>query len=273
MICCQYYLRKRDIMEKLLSGKKGIVFGVANNRSIAWGCAKKCLEEGAEISFSYLGEAQKKRVGDLLADYSESQCSFFPCDLSKDEEIEAFISKVKEKWETVDFVIHSVAYTDRENLKDSFSVVSRESFARTLDISAYSLVAVTKAIAPLMKNGGSIVTMTYLGAEKVIPRYNVMGVAKAALESSAKYLAYEYGQNGIRINCISAGALKTLSSSAVLGIKDMIEKSSQISPLKRSLTQEDVASTALYLLSDLSSGVTGEVMHVDCGYNILGMFD
>lgn len=255
---------------KILAGKRGIVFGVANNKSIAWACAQICAEHGAQLAFNYLGDAQEKRVRELVKDLPD--VIVMPCDVSKDDQIEAFYSGIQKKWDAVDFIIHSVAFTEKENLKDKFMVVTRESFASTLDISAYSLLAVTRAAIPLMKNGGNILTMSYYGAEKVVPRYNVMGVAKAALESCAKYLAYDLGEIGIRVNAISAGPIRTLSSSAIPGIKEMLENSQKHSPLKRNVTTEDVARSALYLLSDLSSGVTGEVLHVDCGYNTLGMF-
>ncbi len=255
---------------KILAGKRGIVFGVANNKSIAWACAQICAEHGAQLAFNFLGDAQEKRVRELVKDLPNA--IVMPCDVSKDDQIEAFYSGIQKEWDAIDFIIHSVAYTEKENLKDKFMVVTRESFASTLDISAYSLLAVTRAAIPLMKNGGSVVTMSYYGAEKVVPRYNVMGVAKAALESCAKYLAYDLGEIGIRVNAISAGPIRTLSSSAIPGIKEMLENSQKHSPLKRNVTTEDVARSALYLLSDLSSGVTGEVLHVDCGYNTLGMF-
>ena len=257
-------------MANLLEGKRGIVFGVANNKSIAWACAQVCLEHGATLAFNYLGEAQEKRVRELVKDLPN--CPVFPCDVSKDDEIETFFKSIQEKWDGIDFIIHSVAYTDKDNLKDKFMTVSRESFASTLDVSAYSLVAVSKVAAPLMKNGGSIVTMSYYGAEKVVPRYNVMGVAKAALESCAKYLAHDLGELGIRVNAISAGPIRTLSSSAIPGIKEMLENATKYSPLKRNVTSQDVGNATLYLVSALSSGVTGEVLHVDCGYNTLGMF-
>lgn len=257
-------------MKKLLEGKRGVVMGVANNKSIAWACAQMCLEHGAQLAFNYLGDAQEKRVRELVKDIPDALT--FPCDVSKDQEIVDFFHAIQQKWDGIDFLIHSVAYTDKENLKDKFMVVTRESFASTLDVSAYSLVAISKVAAPLMKNGGSIVTMSYYGAEKVVPKYNVMGVAKAALESCAKYLALDLGEYGIRVNAVSAGPIRTLSSSAIPGIKDMLENAHKFSPLKRNVTTEDVARSTLYLLSDLSSGVTGEVVHVDCGYNTLGMF-
>ncbi len=257
-------------MNKILEGKRGVVLGVANNKSIAWACAQMCMEQGASLAFNYLGDSQEKRVRELVKGISEA--IVLPCDVSKDSEIEDFFNNIQQHWGEIDFIIHSVAYTEKDNLKDKFMVVTRESFAATLDVSAYSLVAVAKAAFPLMKKGGSIVTMSYYGAEKVVPKYNVMGVAKAALESCAKYLALDLGEFGIRVNAVSAGPIRTLSSSAIPGIKDMLENAQKYSPLKRNITGEDVARSTLYLLSDFSSGVTGEVLHVDCGYNTLGMF-
>ncbi len=259
-----------SISSKLLEGKKGIVFGVANNRSLAWFCAKSCVEQGAQLAFNFLGDAQEKRVRDLLKDAPNTLIQ--PCDVSKDEDIETFFNKIKAEWGSIDFVLHSVAYTDKENLKDKFMTVSRESFASTMDVSAYSLVAVARAAAPLMNKGGSIITMSYYGAEKVVPRYNVMGVAKAALESCAKYLAHDLGEQEIRVNIISAGPIRTLSSSAIPGIREMLDNAEKFSPIKRNIVGDDVAKSAIYLLSDLSSGVTGETLHVDCGYSTLGMF-
>jgi enoyl-[acyl-carrier protein] reductase I len=256
---------------QLLKGKRGIVLGVANNMSLAWACAQTCLEQGATLAFNFLGDAQEKRVRELLKNHPNAL--LHPCNVSHDAEIQSFFDYVHSQWgEKIDFIIHSIAYTDKENLKDKFMTVSRESFASTMDTSAYSLVAVTKAAVPFLATGASIITMSYYGAEKVVPRYNVMGVAKAALESSAKYLAHDLGSQGVRVNIISAGPIRTLSSSAIPGIRDMLDNAQKYSPLRRNITGEDVARTALYLLSDLSSGVTGEVLHVDCGYNTLGMF-
>jgi len=256
----------------LLKGKRGLVFGVANNKSIAWACAKACLDQGATLAFNFLGDAQEKRVRELVKELKEPPL-VIPCDVSKDQEIDAFFEKIKSEWDSIDFIIHSVAYTEKENLKDKFYSVNRESFKSTMDISVYSLIALAKAAEPLMTRGaGSIVTMSYYGAEKVVPKYNIMGVAKSALESTMKYLAYDLGEKNIRVNAISAGPIRTLSSSAIPGIRLMLESALEQAPLKRNVTQEDVARASLYLLSDLSSGVTGEVLHVDCGYNTLGMF-
>jgi len=260
----------RGVKMSLLKGKRGIILGVANNKSIAWACAQACLEQGAQLAFNFLGEAQEKRVRELTSGLKDA--IVLPCNLKEDGEIQSFFDSIKAEWGTIDFLVHSVAYTDKDNLKDKFMVVSRQSFVDTLDISAYSLVAVARAAAPLMTQGGSIITMSYYGSEKVIPKYNVMGVAKAALEASARYLAHDLGEQNIRVNTISAGPIRTLSSSAIPGIKDMLETAQKFSPLKRNITGEDVGRTAVYLLSDLASGVTGELLHVDCGYSTLGLF-
>lgn len=256
--------------EGLLSGKRGIVIGVVNDRSIAWACAKACLDEGASLILNYFGASQEKRVRKLLLDYPE--IPVFQCDVSKDEEISAFFESVKSQWDGIDFIIHSVAYADRNDLMGRFINTSRSNFAMTLDVSAYSLVALAREAAPLLTEGASIIAMTYYGAEKVIPKYNVMGVAKATLEACARYLAADLGAQGVRVNCISAGPLRTLSSSAIPGFRTMMAAAKAVSPLQRNVNASEVAKTALYLISDFSSAVTGEVIHVDCGYNILGAY-
>lgn len=255
---------------KLLEGKRGIILGVANNRSIAWACAQMFAKEGAQLAFSYLGPAQEKRLKELVTEIPDAH--MFPCDLSKDEEIENFVKSVREKWDGIDFIIHSAAYADKEDLKGQFVNTSRSNFAMALDVSAYSLVGMTRAFQDLFKPGGSVVAMTYYGAEKVVPRYNIMGVAKAALELSAKYLAEDLGAKGVRVNCISAGPIRTLAASAIPGFKAMLETTQKYAPLRRNVSAEEVAKAALFLVSDLSSGTTGEILHVDSGYNILGMF-
>ncbi len=256
----------------LLSGKRGIVTGVANERSIAWACAQVCAAQGAELAFTFLGDSQEKRVRKLLED-SMPGALCHSCDVANDEEIEAFFGYVGEAWGNIDFLIHSVAYADRNDLKGRYVETSRANFAMALDISAYSLVALARAAEPLMNNPGSIVAMTYYGSEKLVPKYNVMGVAKATLEASARYLAGDLGPSGIRVNCISAGPIRTLSSAAFPGFRQMLRVTEEVAPLRRNVTQDDVGNATLYLLSDLSSGVTGEVLHVDSGYNILGMFE
>lgn len=262
---------EESMAEKLLSGMRGIVTGVANDQSIAWGCAKMCADQGASLAFSYLGEAQEKRVRALIEQIPGALC--IPCNVAQDEEIDSFFDTIKSEWGSLDFLIHSVAFADREDLNGRFVDTSRNGFAMALDISAYSLVALAKGAEDLFPEpGGSIVAMSYYGAEKVIPNYNVMGVAKAALEASARYLANDLGPNNIRVNCVSAGPIRTLSSAAIPGFRNMLRVNEAVSPLRRNTTQEEVAKTTLYLLSHLSSGVTGEVVHVDSGYNLLGMF-
>ena len=257
---------------ELLRGKRGIVTGVANERSIAWACAQACAAQGAELAFTFLGDSQEKRVRALL-EGTMPDALRHSCDVSSDEEITAFFEYVGEEWGTFDFLIHSVAYADRNDLKGRYIDTSRANFAMALDISAYSLVALARAAEPLMNTPGSIVAMTYYGSEKLVPKYNVMGVAKATLEASARYLAGDMGPHGIRVNCISAGPIRTLSSAAFPGFRQMLRVTEEVAPLRRNVTQDDVANATLYLLSDLSTGVTGEVLHVDSGYNVLGMFE
>ena len=257
--------------EGLLAGKRGVILGVANERSIAWGCAKACAEQGASLALNYLGGAQEKRVRGLL-EKELPQALCFPCDVSDDEEIAGFFKEIEGAWGTFDFLVHSIAYADRGDLKGRYLDTSRANFSMALDISAYSLVAVVQAAERLFNEGASVVAMTYYGAEKVVAKYNVMGVAKAALEASIRYLAADLGPDGIRINGISAGAVRTLSSAAFPGFRQMLSGAGKVAPLRRNVTHDEVANAAVYLLSSLSSGVTGEVHHVDCGYNVLGSF-
>lgn len=254
----------------LLENRRGAVFGVVNDKSIAWACAQALLAEGASLVMNYFGDAQEKRVRKLVADYPD--VPVYPCDVTQDDEIEAFFKSAADHGDALDFVIHSVAYADRGDLTGRFTDTSRANFAMTLDVSAYSLVAITRAAEPYFKNGGSVVAMSYYGAEKVLPKYNVMGVAKSALESSARYLASELGEHNIRVNCISAGPVRTLSASAIPGFRDMLTAMRDAAPMKRNIEAVEVGRTAVYLCSDLSSAVTGEVIHVDCGYNILGAY-
>ncbi|MCP4640134.1 MAG: enoyl-ACP reductase [bacterium] len=256
----------------LLEGKRGIVLGVANDKSIAWACAKACAAQGASLAFSYQGDALKKRVEPLVAAELPGSPTFH-CDVSKDDELAAFFENVRGVWDTIDFVIHSVAFANRQDLKNPFAETSREGFALALNVSAYSLVAVAREAATMMPNGGTIAALTYYGSEKVMPHYNVMGVAKAALEASSRYLANDLGPKGIRVNCISAGPLRTLSAKAIPGMSLMLQATERCAPLRRNVTQDDVAQTMIYLLSDLSTGVTGEVVHVDSGYHTLGVAD
>jgi enoyl-[acyl-carrier protein] reductase I len=251
----------------LMEGKRGIIFGVANDMSIAWGIARQLRAEGASLAFTYLNEALEKRVRPL-AESVDAEL-ILPCDVGNDAEIESVFKTVAEKWGEIDFVVHAVAFANREDLKHPFSQTSREGFHLAMDISAYSLVAVTRYAAPLLKKGGSIVTLTYLGATRAVPNYNVMGVAKAALESATRYLAAELGEKGIRVNAISAGPIRTLAASGIANFKKKISLMDENAPLRRTVTQEEVGKSALYLLSDLGSGVTGEVHFVDGGFNFV----
>jgi enoyl-[acyl-carrier protein] reductase I len=254
----------------ILAGKKGVIFGVANERSIAWAISEALHAEGAELAFTYAGEILEKRVRPLAEGIGAK--IILPCDVTKDDEIERVFATLKQEWGGLDILVHAIAYANREDLANPYVQTSRAGFHLALDVSSYSLVALTRHAAPLMEGRkGSILTMTYLGAEKVIPNYNVMGVAKAALEASVRYLAYDLGPKGIRVNAISAGPIKTLAAAGIAGFKDMLHYAAERAPLKRNIDAEEVGRTALYLASDLSSAVTGEVMHVDAGYNIMGM--
>lgn len=253
----------------LIEGKKGVVFGVANEKSIAWAIAKALKAEGAELAFTYAGEIMEKRVRPL----AESMGSklILPCDVTDDAQIDSVFDAIKKDWGGLDMLVHSVAFANKEELKGEFVDTSREGFRVALDVSAYSLVALAKRALPLMENrDGSIMTMTYYGAEKVVKNYNVMGVAKAALEASVRYLAADLGGKGVRVNAVSAGPIKTLAAMGISGFKEILNMVETKAPLRRNVTQEDVAKTALYLLSDLSSGVTGETVYVDSGYNVMG---
>ncbi len=251
----------------LMEGKRGIVFGLANNMSIAWGIAQQLKAQGAELAFTYLNESLEKRVRPLAESLGSEL--ILPCDVANDADIEKTFATVAEKWGKIDFVVHAVAFANRDDLKHPFSQTSRNGFQLALDISAYSLVAVTRYAVPLLRDGGSIVTLTYLGAERAVPNYNVMGVAKAALEASVRYLAAELGEQGIRVNAISAGPIKTLAASGIANFKEKIRLMDDNAPLRRTVTQEEVGKSALYILSDLASGVTGEVHYVDAGFNVV----
>ncbi|HET6450084.1 MAG TPA: enoyl-ACP reductase [Spirochaetia bacterium] len=253
----------------LLTGKKGIILGVANDRSIAWGIAQKAHEEGASLAFTYLNEVFEKRVRPLAE--SVNADLILRCDVSKDAEVEGAFQEVEQKWGSLDFLVHSVAYAGREELRQPFHQTTREGWRLALDISAYSLVAVTRAALPLMKNGGSVLTLTYLGAQRAVPNYNVMGVAKAALESTVRYLAAELGEKGVRVNAISAGPIRTLAATGISNFSEIFGIMENRSPMHRSVTTAEVGSSALYLLSEMSTGVTGEVHFVDTGYNIVGL--
>ena len=253
----------------LLDGKKAFVFGVANERSIAWGIAKALHAEGAKLGFNFLNEALEKRVRPLAE--SVKADLVLPCDVGKDEQIAALYGEVKKAWGTFDILVHCIAFANKDDLAGSFTDTSRAGFALALDVSAYSLIAITRPAVPLMPNGGSVMALTYYGSEKVVPNYNVMGVAKAALEASVRYLAYDLGPRGIRVNAISAGPIKTLAASGVGGFKTMLKASEEMNPLKRNVSQDEVGTTGVYLASSWSSGVTGETIYVDAGANIVGM--
>jgi len=253
----------------LVQGKKALIFGVANDKSIAYAIAKELKDNGASIALSYAGEALKKRVEPI---HEELRGDFlFQCDVSSDEAIAESAEIVKEKWGNFDILVHSVAFANRDDLKGRYVDTSREGFHLAMDVSAYSLVALCKAFDPLLNDNGSVMAMTYYGAEKVITNYNVMGVAKAALECSVRYLAMDLGERGIRVNAISAGPLKTLASSGISGFKTILATIEERAPLRRNIIQEDVGKTGLFLASDLSRAITGEVIYVDSGYNIMGI--
>jgi len=254
----------------LLSGKKGIIFGVANERSIAWAIAEAMHREGAELAFTYPNEVLERRVRPLAEGIGSKVIE--RCDVTKEEELEALFNKIRGTFGVLDILVHSIAFANKEELQGEYVNTSREGFRIAMDVSVYSLVAVTKHALSLMAGrDGSIITLSYYGAEKVVSNYNVMGVAKAALEASVRYLAADLGPKGIRVNAISAGPIKTLAASGISGFRDMLHHAAEKSPLKRNVSAAEVGKTALYLCSDLASGVTGEVIYVDCGYNIMGM--
>jgi Enoyl-[acyl-carrier-protein] reductase (NADH) len=253
----------------LMAGKRGLVLGVANNRSIAWGIAKACSAEGAELAFTYQGDALKKRVEPLAAELGAWVVGH--CDVTELQTVDAVFAELEKRWGRLDFVVHAIAFSDKDELTGRYVETTRENFLRTMDISVYSLTAVAKRAEPLMTEGGSILTLTYYGAEKVMPHYNVMGVAKAALEASVRYLAVDLGGKNIRVNAISAGPIKTLAASGIGDFRYILRWNEYNSPLKRVVTIEEVGDTALYLVSHLSRAVTGEVLHVDSGYHVVGM--
>ncbi|MFW8636407.1 enoyl-ACP reductase FabI [Cribrihabitans pelagius] len=254
---------------QLMAGKRGLIMGLANDKSIAWGIAKACADAGAELAFSYQGEALKKRVGPLAAQLGSD--IVLPCDVSDEASIDALFAGLEEKWGKLDFVVHAIGFSDKNELRGRYVDTSRSNFQMTMDISVFSFTAVAKRAEKLMSEGGSMLTLTYYGAEQVMPHYNVMGVAKAALEASVKYLAEDLGKDGIRVNAISAGPIKTLAASGIGDFRYIMKWNEYNSPLRRNVTTDDVGKSALYLLSDLSSGVTGENLHVDAGYHVVGM--
>jgi enoyl-[acyl-carrier protein] reductase I len=253
----------------LMQGRRGLVMGVANDRSIAWGIAAACAAQGAELAFTYQGESLQKRVEPLAASVGSS--IVLPCDVTEEASIDAVFAALEAEWGELDFVVHAIAWSDKDQLKGRYLDTTRDNFLKSLDISCYSFTTICRRAVRLMKPGGSLLTLTYLGAERVTPHYNVMGVAKAALEASVRYLAADLGPEGIRVNAISAGPIKTLAASGIGDFRYILKWNQYNAPLKRNVTIEDVGGAAVYLLSHLASGVTGEVHHVDCGYHIVGM--
>ncbi|MFC3175135.1 enoyl-ACP reductase FabI [Novosphingobium bradum] len=256
-------------MTGLMAGKRGLIMGLANDKSLAWGIAQKLHEQGAELAFSYQGEALERRVRPLAASLGSD--FLIDCDVSDMAALDVAFETLAARWPTIDFIVHAIGYSDKTQLRGHFYETTLDNFLMTMNISAYSLVAVTQRAMPMMQSGGSIITLTYYGAEKVVPHYNVMGVAKAALEASVRYLANDCGPQGIRVNGISAGPIKTLAASGIGDFRYILKWNELNSPLRRNVTIEDVGGAGLYLLSDLSSGVTGEIHHVDAGYHTVGM--
>jgi enoyl-[acyl-carrier protein] reductase I len=256
-------------MSGLMAGKRGLIMGLANDKSLAWGIAQALSGAGAELAFSFQGEALKKRVGPLAAQLGSD--FLIECDVSDMAELDRAFDQLKERWGTIDFLVHAIGFSDKNELRGKFVDTSLDNFLLTMNISAYSFVAVTRRARAMMPEGGSVLTLSYYGAEKVIPHYNVMGVAKAALETSVKYLAMDLGPENIRVNAISAGPIKTLAASGIGDFRYILKWNEYNAPLRRNVTIDDVGGAALYLLSDLASGVTGEIHHVDAGYNVVGM--
>ncbi|MFT3999455.1 MAG: enoyl-ACP reductase FabI [Rhizobium sp.] len=253
----------------LMAGKRGVILGVANNRSIAWGIAKACSDAGAEIALTWQGDALKKRVEPLAQELGAFMAGH--CDVTEPATIDAVMDTLEAKWGKIDFVVHAIAFSDKDELTGRYLDTSRDNFTKTMDISVYSFTAVAQRAERIMNDGGSMITLTYYGAEKVMPHYNVMGVAKAALEASVRYLAVDLGSRGIRVNAISAGPIKTLAASGIGDFRYILKWNEYNAPLKRTVTIDEVGNSALYLLSDLSTAVTGEVHHVDSGYHTVGM--
>jgi enoyl-[acyl-carrier protein] reductase I len=252
-----------------MQGKRGLIMGLANDRSLAWGIARALASQGADLAFSYQGEALEKRVRPLAAELGSDM--LVDCDVSSMDALDATFEQIRQKWGSMDFVVHAIGYSDKNELRGKFVDTTMDNFLMTMNISVYSFVAVAQRAKALMTNGGAMLTLTYYGAEKVIPHYNVMGVAKAGLEASVKYLAMDLGPEGIRVNGISAGPIKTLAASGIGDFRYIMKWNEYNAPLRRNVTIEDVGGAGLYLLSDLASGVTGEIHHVDAGYNVVGM--
>jgi enoyl-[acyl-carrier protein] reductase I len=253
----------------LMAGKRGLIMGVANDRSIAWGIAKACAAQGAELAFTFQGEALEKRVRPLAAELGVKIVA--PADVTDAASLDALFATLASEWGRLDFVVHAIAYSDKDELKGHYVDTSRDNFLRTLDISCFSFTDLCRRAAPLMTEGGSLLTLSYYGAERVMPHYNVMGVAKAALEASVRYLAADLGQRDIRVNAISAGPIKTLAASGIGDFRYILKWNELNAPLRRNVSIDEVGNAGLYLLSDLGKGVTGEVHHVDCGYHVVGM--
>ena len=256
-------------MTKLMAGKRGLIMGLANDRSLAWGIAQQLAEHGAELAFSYQGEAIEKRVRPLAEQLGSNL--LVDCDVSNMEALDRTFAELKKSWDRLDFVVHAIGFSDKNELRGGYVDTSLDNFLMTMNISVYSFVAVAQRAREMMTDGGSLLTLSYYGAEKVIPHYNVMGVAKSALETSVKYLAADLGPSNIRVNAISAGPIKTLAASGIGDFRYIMKWNEYNSPLRRNVTIEDVGGAGLYLLSDLASGVTGEIHHVDAGYNVIGM--
>ncbi len=253
----------------LMNGKRGVIMGVANNRSIAWGIAKACADAGAEIALTWQGDALKKRVEPLAAELGAFMAG--DCDVTDLDSIDAVFKTIEDQWGAIDFVVHAIAYSDKDELTGRYVDTTRDNFLRSMDISVYSFTAVAQRAEKIMNEGGSMITLTYYGAEKVMPHYNVMGVAKAALEASVRYMAVDLGNRGIRVNAISAGPIKTLAASGIGDFRYILKWNELNAPLKRNVSIGEVGNSAVYLLSDLSTGVTGEVHHVDSGFHTVGM--
>lgn len=253
----------------LMKGRRGLIMGLANDKSIAWGIAKALADQGAELAFSYQGEALKRRVEPLAAQLGSDLLA--ECDVANEASIDTLFTTIAERWDSIDFIVHAIGFSDKDQLRGRYVDTTRDNFLMTMDISVFSFTAVARRAAAMMPNGGSMVTLTYYGAERVMPHYNVMGVAKAALEASVRYLAEDLGKDGIRVNAISAGPIKTLAASGIGDFRYILKWNELNSPLRRNVSQDEVGKSALYLLSDLGSGVTGETHHVDSGYHIVGM--
>lgn len=253
----------------IMAGKRGLIMGLANDKSIAWGIAKACADQGAELAFSYQGDALLKRVNPLAEKLGSD--FVFPCDVGDMDSLDALFAEIEKKWGKLDFVVHAIGFSDKNELRGRYVDTSRDNFMMSMDISVYSFTAVCQRAAKIMPDGGSLLTLTYYGAEKVMPHYNVMGLCKAALEASVRYIAEDLGRDGIRCNAISAGTIKTLAASGIGDFRYIMKWNEYNAPMRRNVSIEDVGGAAMYLLSDLSNGVTGEVHHVDSGYHVVGM--